>query len=408
MTRNRFEKLRNCLHITDVNAIHETNDKIWKVRPLIRKFEERCNELPLEEYLCIDESMIPFTGHLSIKQYIKSKPNPWGVKIFMLCGESGIIYNSIVYQGSITPVDSELREKFGSTGAIVLYLANRIPSGHGYKVFFDNYFTSIPLLSDLLEKRIFAAGTVRRNRLSNCPLKSDAQLKKDGRGSCDNCVTKDGKIAVVKWFDNRAVTLASTFLSDNAQDLVKRWSKKDAAFIDVARPEIVKFYNRSMGGVDKHDFLISLYRTAIKSRKWTLRIIFHYFNMAIINSWLEYKRDATALGIPLKNQMDLLDFTFDIAETLSFSKQLAAPTKRGRPLSNSPILPPPKKKLNPTVRPGKDIRYDGLNHMIERSPKQQRCKLEGCTYKTTSFCEKCEVFLCFHAQRNCFKMFHTK
>lgn len=65
MTTNRFEKLRNCLNITNVNAPHDANVKIWNVRPLIRQFEERRTALPLEEYIFIDESMISNTGHLS-------------------------------------------------------------------------------------------------------------------------------------------------------------------------------------------------------------------------------------------------------------------------------------------------------------------------------------------------------
>ena len=242
-----------------------------------------------------------------------------------------------------------------------------------------------------------------------------------------------GKISVVKWYNNRAVTLASTFLLDNPKDLVKRWSKKKSTFIDASRPEIVKFYNKSMGRVDKHNFLMSLYRTAIKSRKWTLHVIFHYLNhlsgcccmwkaafapsylgaaaeavnMAIINSWLEYKRDASCLVIPLKNQMDLLDFTFDIAETVSFLKQKAASNKRGRPSGNSPVIPSPKKKLNPSIRPCKDVRFDGLNHMIERSSKQQKCKLEGCIYKT-NFERNVKCFYVFMHKEIVLKRFHTK
>ncbi|GBM10850.1 Inactive dipeptidyl peptidase 10 [Araneus ventricosus] len=62
----------------------------------------------------------------------------------------------------------------------------------------------------------------------------DAKLKTEGRGSSDKCVTEAGKIAVVKWCGNRT-------------DIVKRWSKKDVTFLEVSRPEVVKFYNKSMG-----------------------------------------------------------------------------------------------------------------------------------------------------------------
>ncbi|GBN33603.1 hypothetical protein AVEN_208382-1 [Araneus ventricosus] len=77
------------------------------------------------------------------------------------------------------------------------------------------------------------------------------------------------------------------------------------------------------------------------------------------------------------------------SDALSFSNQAAA--KHGLSSGNSPAVPPPKKKLNPSVRPCSDMRFNEIDLMIERSSKQQRCKLEGRTFKTTSFCEKCEA-----------------
>lgn len=200
--------------------------------------------------------------------------------------------------------------------------------------------------------------------------------------------------------------MASNFVAEKQKDTVKRWSKKDGSYIEVKRPKIVELYNSSMGGVDKHDFLVSLYRISIRCRKWTVRLIFHYFSMAIINSWLEYRQDATKLGIPAKKQLDLLDFTLSVAEALASKGQPTKSTKRGRP-SSSPILEP-KKRLKSSIRLVEDVRYDNVGHMIERSKVQQRCKLENCNFKTASFCEKCKVYSCFHGERNCFKSFHTK
>lgn len=46
------------------------------------------------------------------------------------------------------------------------------------------------------------------------------------------CVSKDGKIVAIMWYD-KFVTLANVFLSNNATDVVKRWSKNDSIYIDV-------------------------------------------------------------------------------------------------------------------------------------------------------------------------------
>ncbi|GBM01147.1 hypothetical protein AVEN_27245-1 [Araneus ventricosus] len=78
-----------------------------------------------------------------------------------------------------------------------------------------------------------------------------------------------------------------------------------------------------------------------------------------------------------------MDFTYKIAEALSVSNQSAAPTKPRSLSDNSPAVPPPKKKVK-SVRSCNDVRFDGINHMIERSSKQRR-QLEGCTSKDFIF-----------------------
>jgi len=44
-----------------------------KVRPLIDRVMQRCQELEVEENVCIDEQIVPFKGQLNIKQYGTSK-----------------------------------------------------------------------------------------------------------------------------------------------------------------------------------------------------------------------------------------------------------------------------------------------------------------------------------------------
>lgn len=71
-----------------------------------------------------------------------------------------------------------------------------------------------------------------------------------------------------------------------------------------------------MGGVDKIDQLISYYPIFIRSRKWTLRMIIHSFDMAISNCWIQYKNDAENLKVPKNKIMDLLHFRMELAENL--------------------------------------------------------------------------------------------
>jgi hypothetical protein len=78
-------------------------------------------------------------------------------------------------------------------------------------------------------------------------------MMKLGRGSIDQSIRSDDKIAVIKWFDNKPVVLASSKDGMMPTDQCRRWSKKDKAYIMVNRPAVVNAYNSNMGGVDLLD-----------------------------------------------------------------------------------------------------------------------------------------------------------
>jgi len=108
----------------------------------------------------------------------------------------------------------------------------------------------------------------------------------------------------MKCYDNKIVNMCSNLIISGISDTVQRWNKKEKKYVGVERPEVIKLYNQSMGGVDKYDQLISYYRIFLKSKKWTLRMIFmqwmHGYNgCTVTNSWLEYYLDCKNLNIPL-------------------------------------------------------------------------------------------------------------
>lgn len=180
-------------------------------------------------------------------------------------------------------------------------------------------------------------------------------------------------------------------------------TNKKKEFIQISRPEVIRRYNSSMGGVDKHDFFLSIYRSYVRSRKWTIRLITHAVDLALVNAWLEYKNEAVELGIPKPKILDLLAFRQSVAEHLIYTRR---PPKRGRPSENSVAETPKRQKYE--ARPTNDERHDGYNHFPEydENKNNSRCKMEGCKEKTHVYCKKCKVHLCFLKGRNCFQKFH--
>lgn len=412
MTRDRFFQLRSNLHLVNVlDHALDTSDRIWKVRKIYNLFRERCSLLTLEESVCIDEQIIPFRGQISIKQYVKGKPNPWGIKVFVLSGKSGLCYDFLLYQGDGTVFENGNKQKFGLAAAVVLELSKRLEQSKGHQLFYDNWFSSYNALQVLKQKGIAAAGTIRVGRFKKPDLLSDKVFCKKDRGYCEETVSEDGDVIVTKWLDNRPVVMASNFVGIGEKDQVKRWAKSSKKYVLVERPEVVRRYNQGMCGVDLLDQLISLYRIYVRSRKWTLRLIFHAVDLAAVNSWLEYRRDASRLGIPNKKILDLLHFKLRISNGLIKVGNPVNGTKRGRP-SNSPS--PVSRRFKPNnyeVCPVSEIRFDTVGHMPLHNGKTQsgRCKNPGCTTGRSHFvCSKCEVHLCLNKDRNCFLKFHQK
>lgn len=406
MSYKRFCSLRNNLHITDLSQKPpNNNDRLYHVRPLIHAVRNRCLALVPEKILAVDEAIIPFKGQLNIKQYIRGKPCPWGIKMFLLCGKSGCAYDFFVYQGSGTELDEKTVKMFGFGAAAVLHLTNNIKS-EGHEIYFDNYFTTYQLIEILDQKKINCAGTIRINRFVNPPFVDDKTLKRNGRGSNDEIVSTDGKVVLVKWYDNKPVHMASNFVGVGKEDEVKRWNKKGNRYEMIKRPEVVDKYNHGMGGVDLFDQMMSYYRVFLKSKKWPLRVIFHLIDFAVLQSYYEYKTRISPN--PEIEVMPYLDYRFRLAKTLIYASKTIQ-KKKGRPSSaniDENIAEP--KKAKPEFQPLQEIRFDHTDHLPLHDQKKLsgRCKFPGCSGKSHIICSKCKVHLCMNANNNCFYQYH--
>jgi hypothetical protein len=101
----------------------------------------------------------------------------------------------------------------GASGNVVLHLAQPIPKQENYNLFFNNWFTSVHLVFTLAQQGIDCTGTVRGNRLPGVNLMYDAELKRAARGSFQQkmAMVEETTFHIVKWYDNRSVTLLSDY-----------------------------------------------------------------------------------------------------------------------------------------------------------------------------------------------------
>uniref|UniRef100_A0A8C5WHF7 Sp3 transcription factor n=2 Tax=Tetrapoda TaxID=32523 RepID=A0A8C5WHF7_9ANUR len=386
LPRNRFVDILHNLHFNDNNLQPKPDNpeysKLYKIQPLIDILSARfLDVMEPETNQSVDEMMVPFKGRDSRKVYMSKKNIKWGYKLWARCGLSGYVYQFEICTGKEPDPKPDVPVLI-KPSLVVQRLTEKLPPGH--KIGFDNLFNSLELLAYLKVKGQKAIGTIRRDRIEGCPLMTDAKLIKRGRGSCDFRINHKNGVVVCKWMDRRVVSLASNYVGTEPMGSCRRFDQKNKQHITVARPLIVQEYNNTVGGTDKTDMFLSLYRTFIKTRKWYLRLVFHLLDICVVNAWVAYRS--------LEGEMGLLMFKLLISRSLMrtemFEKQaFIGDMQITNPLINEDEEPERKKRKTvahvSAIPP--DVRKDCLNHwpMFDSHLKNaQRCRMSGCTRKT--------------------------
>ena len=145
MPVNRFEEILSILHASDNGLMKNRNepgyDRLHKVRPLLNIMNEnfaKCAEP--EQHMSVDEQIVPFKGHHSLKTYMEKKPNKWGYKIWGSAGQSGYMHTFYIQGDNLVQGQPDLEEGIGKSGEVVLNLVSNLSKGT--HIYFDNYFAS--------------------------------------------------------------------------------------------------------------------------------------------------------------------------------------------------------------------------------------------------------------------------
>ncbi|KAG5897529.1 hypothetical protein JTB14_004304 [Gonioctena quinquepunctata] len=179
MTLNYFFKLRTHIHCVNNMEPRQGNDKLWKVRPIFQSVLKRSMN-----------RKCPSKEKLLIKQYIENKLHPWGMKLYLLGGKSGLTYNFLIYQSSTMEIEPSYLT-YGQGAVVVLQLSKELePNEH--KLYCDNNFTSYYVLQILNQKSIFFADTAGLDRCSKPPLTDVKDFFSKERGSTEQVISTDG------------------------------------------------------------------------------------------------------------------------------------------------------------------------------------------------------------------------
>lgn len=379
MSKNRFMWLLGNIHLNDNSQQPMKGeagfDKLYKLRPYLNKLLETYKYYyDSDEYQSVDESMIKFKGRSSLRQYMPQKPIKRGYKVWVRANQSAYISDFQIYTGKVDTSEKHL-------GTRVVKDLTKDIAGENHKVYFDNYFTSMQLMNDLKKSKIYACGTVRKDR-KGLPIdfKNDKSMK---RGDTDWRMTNKG-IVSMKWMDKKPIYFLSNFHDPEKITSVQRKDKSGTSE-EISCPELVQDYNRNMGHVDKADMLKSFYEIDRKSKRWWLRIFWHFVDVTIVNAYILFRKRCDG------RTLDLKDFRVAVARGL-----IGIPKRKNRG-RKSEELPNKKYKLQVPI----ETRHKESSHMPihDTSRRCAFCSTKTDPHRTKWSCTVCKVGLCLNGAR---------
>ena len=252
-----------------------------------------------------------------------------------------------------------------------------------YLIYFDNLFTSLKTLVELSNRGYGGTGTWRENRIpKSCPIRPKDSLAKCDRGTISFASDSKTNIVIAHWKDNKVVTVGSNCHSIHPIGECRRYCRQSGQKISVSCPNVIKSYNQWMGGTDRMDQNVSMYRTNIKGKKWYFPIFSWLIDVAIQNAWLLHR------GI--HRNCPLLEFRRRIALSI-LNLNGVKPSGGGRP---------PLRERGLSA----DVRFDNVGHYVRvpTGSKRRRCQGNNCSSVIRSECTKCNVGLCIP----CFENYH--
>ena len=272
MSKDRFLFLLAALRFDDQVTRRErieSGDKLAAISKIYNIFNSNCQaNYTCGEYSVIDEMLVGFRGRCSFRQYLKSKPKKYGIKIMCLCdARTHYLLNSYVYAGKTTEPNPN---KLSIPTLSVLKLVSPITNTNR-NVTGDNWFSSIQLISELKRVGLTYVGTMRKNK-REVPQQFLPNKTREEKSSLFG-FTHDETIVSFVPKKNRCVLLVSSM---HHSQLVEENGK----------PEIINFYNNTKGGVDALDQRCATYSCQRRTRRWPMAIFGAMLDISRVNSYL--------------------------------------------------------------------------------------------------------------------------
>lgn len=289
MSLQRFRFIMRSIRFDDSNSRVERKhvDKLAYIREVFDIFTRNCitNYEP-SDFMTVDEMLIAFRGNCPFRQYIPRKPAKFGIKIHAACDvKTHYTFNMEVYVGLQPEGNFQVSN---SAEDVVLRLVQPLFNrpGHPRVITTDNWYSSLSLLRTLRANNLEFIGTVRKTRRF-----VPQDFTTNSRPQYSTLFGfRDGETLLSYKPKKRKHVLLLTSVKEVLKDLISPLDSKQ-------KPEAILLYNKTKGGVDTVDKLISSYSVNRGSSRWPVVIGSTILNIAAINANVIFQRNNPSTRI---------------------------------------------------------------------------------------------------------------
>uniref|UniRef100_A0A3B3YZW4 C2H2-type domain-containing protein n=1 Tax=Poecilia mexicana TaxID=48701 RepID=A0A3B3YZW4_9TELE len=335
------------------NSSQTDADPLWKVRPLLYRFNEGCRSLKQPGDYAVDQYPVSLTG--------KIHNNSHSLQSTTFIGLNGLITNLDLELHPVENQDS---------------VEKMVPKGS--TLFLCKQELSTPAMLE----RLLAAGIHGAGRVEGA------------RGHIgDEFVSSDGKLMLRRTHCGFILSTAG----NGQRNMVS----------------LIDSFEKAQTSARLSRDLLNLYSTPLTVSLptcWPQAVLWHLTDAALVNSWLQYRQDYRAASAP----MTFMAFRLEVSKALILSSGLdtqdSIPPQPPEEDAHHASEAPSPGLLEESPLPDLTTRYDGTGHWPEQLADGEggRCRFGDCQRTSRVLCLKCCVFLCISRNHNCFLNFHNQ
>lgn len=247
----------------------------------------------MTDHITIEEQLVSFHGKCPFRQYIKSKPGRYGIKIWAAADVQ-------TFRSTLENILEIYQRK---TKAIVVSDLVQPYHDTGRGITTDNFFTSVPLANYLLSKNLTSLGTVRKNKPD-----TPATLNYTSRPIHSSIFAFTKDLTMVSYIPKKG-RMVHVLSSQYDEDKVTEDNEK--------KPIMILDYNQTKGGVDNADKLVREYSCSRRTARWAYRLFFNIIDICTLNAYVIYmgKNPIWKKKSYARRRLFLLQLSDDLART---------------------------------------------------------------------------------------------